>query len=122
LWLNADDEDSVSKYRRMSKFRHCKSTLVEIPSRIVFAEKCFFSQLIPHVSVDVDSDPGVSTRRLAGARSEQRLHLCDELRDAVLGVAEQHHALLVVVEVVVDAGEGTFTTMSAGRRGRLRPA
>jgi hypothetical protein len=59
LWLNADDEDSVSKYRRMSKFRHCKSTLVEIPSRIVFAEKCFFSQLIPHVSVDVDSGPGV---------------------------------------------------------------
>src|SRR2546428_5022735 len=37
--------------------------------------------------------------------SQERLHLADELGEAVLGVAEEHHALLVVVQVVVDAGE-----------------
>src|SRR5712691_11007010 len=38
-------------------------------------------------------------------RSEQRFHLADELGEAVLGVPEEHHTLLVVIEVVVDAGE-----------------
>src|SRR5437868_3206150 len=37
--------------------------------------------------------------------SKQRLHLPNHLRQALLGVAEEHHALLVVVEVVIDAGE-----------------
>src|SRR5207245_10250129 len=37
--------------------------------------------------------------------SQERLHLADELGEAVLGVAEEHHTLLVVVEVVVHPGE-----------------
>src|SRR5438552_2373183 len=37
--------------------------------------------------------------------SQERLHFADELGEAVLGVAEEHHALFVVVQVVVHAGE-----------------
>src|SRR5438093_12924198 len=37
--------------------------------------------------------------------SQERLHLGDELGEALLGVAEEHHTLLVVIEVVVDPGE-----------------
>src|ERR1700687_6171642 len=32
-------------------------------------------------------------------------HLTDELGEAVLGVAEQHHALLIVIQIIIHAGE-----------------
>ena len=40
-----------------------------------------------------------------GADNDLRLEGGEQLVEAVLGVAEEHHALGVVIKVVVDAGE-----------------